>query len=187
MLVKKFESLKVGDPTDPSSQIGPMIDEKQMNRVLEYIRIGQEEGARLMCGGTRGMSEGRDRGYFIAPTIFADVDNDMRIAREEIFGPVLCVLKFRDEEDAVRIANNSEYGLGAGVWTKNLSRAFRVGRALEAGTVWVNDYLTSTPGNPFGGYKKSGIGREIHKMALDNYSNIKNLCMCPDEDVPEFF
>ncbi len=187
MLVKKFESLKVGDPTDPSSQIGPMIDEKQMNRVLEYIRIGQEEGARLMCGGTRVMSEGRDRGYFIAPTIFADVDNDMRIAREEIFGPVLCVLKFRDEEDAVRIANNSEYGLGAGVWTKNLSRAFRVGRALEAGTVWVNDYLTSTPGNPFGGYKKSGIGREIHKMALDNYSNIKNLCMCPDEDVPEFF
>lgn len=187
MLVKKFEALKVGDPTEPANQIGPMIDEKQMNRVLEYIRIGKEEGARLVCGGERVISEGREKGYFVAPTIFADVQNDMRIAKEEIFGPVLCVLKFKDEEEAIRIANNSEYGLGAGVWTKDLSRAFRVGRALEAGTVWVNDYLTSTPGNPFGGYKKSGIGREIHKMALDNYSNIKNLCMCPDEDVPEFF
>lgn len=187
MLVKKFEALKVGDPTDPSNQIGPMIDEKQMNRVLEYIRIGKEEGARLVCGGERVVGEGREKGYFVAPTIFADVQNDMCIAKEEIFGPVLCVLKFKDEEEAIRIANNSEYGLGAGVWTKDLSRAFRVGRALEAGTVWVNDYLTSTPGNPFGGYKKSGIGREIHKMALDNYSNIKNLCMCPDEDVPEFF
>lgn len=187
MLVKKFEALKVGDPTDPENQIGPMIDEKQMNRVLDYIRIGKEEGARLVCGGERVVSEGREKGYFVAPTIFADVQNDMRIAKEEIFGPVLCVLKFKDEEEAVRIANHSEYGLGAGVWTKDLSRAFRVGRALEAGTVWVNDYLTSTPGNPFGGYKKSGIGREIHKMALDNYSNIKNLCMCPDEAVPEFF
>lgn len=187
MLVEKFNSLKVGDPADPSNQIGPMIDENQMNKVLEYVRIGKEEGARLMCGGQRIVSEGRDKGFFVAPTIFADVDNNMTIAREEIFGPVLCVLKFRDEEEAIRIANDSEYGLGAGVWTKDLSRAFRVGRALEAGTVWVNDYLTSTPGNPFGGYKRSGIGREIHKMALDNYSNIKNLCMCPDENVPQFF
>lgn len=187
MLVKKFEALKVGDPLDMSNQIGPMIDEKQMNRVLEYIEIGKQEGARLMCGGSRVMTDGLDKGFFVAPTIFADVDNNMRIAREEIFGPVLCVIKFKDEEEAIRIANDSEYGLGAGVWTKNLPKAFRVGRALQAGTVWVNDYLTSTPGNPFGGYKRSGIGREIHKMALDNYSNVKNLCLCPDENVPEFF
>ncbi|MBB5265557.1 acyl-CoA reductase-like NAD-dependent aldehyde dehydrogenase [Catenibacillus scindens] len=187
MIVKKFEALSVGDPMNPANQIGPMIDEKQMNKVLEYIEIGKQEGARLMCGGTRVTSDGRDKGFFVAPTIFADVDNNMRIAREEIFGPVLCVMKFKDEEEAIHIANDSEYGLGAGVWTRNLPKAFRVGKALQAGTVWVNDYLTSTPGNPFGGYKRSGIGREIHKMALDNYSNVKNLCICPDENVPEFF
>ena len=111
----------------------------------------------------------------------------MRIAKEEIFGPVLSVIKFKDEAEAIHIANDSEYGLGAGIWTSNLSRALRVGRVIEAGTVWVNDYLTSTPGNPFGGYKRSGIGREIHKMALDNYSNVKNLYLCPDEDIPELF
>lgn len=186
-LCEKFQALKVGDPMDPSNQIGPMIDEKQLNKVLEYINIGKKEGARLVCGGSRITSEGRDRGYFISPTIFADVDNSMCIAKEEIFGPVLAVIKFKDEEEAVRIANDSEYGLGAGIWTSNLSRAIRVGRQIEAGTVWVNDYLTSTPGNPFGGYKRSGIGREIHKMALDNYSNIKNLSLCPDETVPQLF
>ncbi len=186
-LCKKFEALRVGDPTDPSMQIGPMINEKQMNRVLDYIEIGKAEGARLVCGGYRVTGEGREKGYFIAPTIFADVKNSMRIAKEEIFGPVLSVIKFKDEEEAINIANDSDYGLGAGVWTSNLSRALRVGRGLEAGTVWVNDYLTSTPGNPFGGYKQSGIGREIHKMALDNYTNIKNLYLCPDEDIPELF
>lgn len=186
-LTEKFKALRVGDPTDFATQIGPMVSEEQMNKVLNYIEAGKAEGARLMCGGGRLTGEGYDKGFFVAPTVFADVENSMRIAREEIFGPVLSVIKFSTEEEAIRIANDSEYGLGAAVWTRDLPRAFRVGRALQAGTVWVNDYLTSTPGNPFGGYKKSGIGREIHKMALNYYTNVKNLCFCPDEGVPPLF
>ena len=183
----KFEALRVGDPTDPSSQMGPLVSEEQMNKVLQYIEIGQKEGARLVCGGKRLTGPEYDKGWFVAPTIFADVKNSMCIAQEEIFGPVLTVIKFSSEEEAIQIANDTEYGLGAAVWTRDLPRAFRVGRALQAGTVWVNDYLTSTPGNPFGGYKKSGIGREIHKMALNYYTNVKNLCICPDESVPPLF
>jgi acyl-CoA reductase-like NAD-dependent aldehyde dehydrogenase len=186
-LKAKFEALRVGDPTDPATQIGPLVSRAQMERVLGYIEAGKEEGARLVCGGAQLTGEGYDKGFFVAPTIFADVKNSMRIAQEEIFGPVLSVIKFSTEEEAVQIANDSDYGLGAALWTQNFSRAFRVGRALQAGTVWVNDYLTSTPGNPFGGYKKSGIGREIHKMALNYYTNVKNLCFCPDEGVPPLF
>ena len=186
-LKAKFEALRVGDPTDPSSQMGPLVSEEQMNKVLQYIELGQKEGARLVCGGKRLTGPEYDKGWFVAPTIFADVKNSMCIAQEEIFGPVLTVIKFSSEEEAIQIANDTEYGLGAAVWTRDLPRAFRVGRALQAGTVWVNDYLTSTPGNPFGGYKKSGIGREIHKMALNYYTNVKNLCICPDESVPPLF
>lgn len=186
-LTKKFKALRVGDPTDPATQIGPLVSQTQMEKVLDYIESGKAEGARLMCGGGRLTGAGYDKGFFVAPTIFADVDNSMRIAREEIFGPVLSVIKFSTEEEAIQIANDSDYGLGAALWTRDLPRAFRVGRALQAGTVWVNDYLTSTPGNPFGGYKKSGIGREIHKMALNYYTNVKNLCFCPDEGVPPLF
>ena len=186
-LKEKFESITVGDPTKFETQMGPAVNEGQMKSVLDYVEIGKSEGARLVCGGNRLTGGGYDKGYFIAPTIFADVNNSMRIAREEIFGPVLTVLKFKTEEEVIEMANDSDYGLGAGVWTTNLSRAMRVSRALEAGTVWVNDYLTSTPGNPFGGYKKSGIGREIHKLAMQYYTNVKNICFCADERVPPIF
>jgi len=186
-LKMKFETVKVGDPLDPSNQMGPLINEEQLDKVLHYIEIGKQEGAKLLCGGYRLTDEQHDKGFYMAPAIFADVKNDMRIAREEIFGPVLSVIKFSTEEEAIQIANDSDYGLGAAVWTKDISRALRVGRALQAGTVWVNDYLTSTPGNLFGGYKKSGIGREIQKMALQYYTNAKNLCICPDETVPALF
>jgi len=186
-LKEKFESIRIGDPTDFATQMGPAVNEGQMKSVLEYIEIGKKEGARLVCGGNRVTGGDFDKGFFIAPTIFADVNNSMRIAKEEIFGPVLCVLKFSTEEEVIKMANDSEFGLGAGVWTKNLSRAMRVSRALQAGTVWVNDYLTSTPGNPFGGYKKSGIGREVHKLAMQYYTNVKNICFCGDEGVPPIF
>ena len=185
-LVAKFEGLRVGSPLDPEMQVGPVISEAQMNKVLNYIEIGKNEGAKLLCGGYRLTGGEYDNGWYIQPTIF-EATNDMCIAREEIFGPVLTVIRFKTEEEAVAIANDSDYGLGAALWTRDMSRSIRVGRALAAGTVWVNDYLTSTPGNPFGGYKKSGIGREIHKIALSYYTNVKNLCFCPDESVPPLF
>jgi acyl-CoA reductase-like NAD-dependent aldehyde dehydrogenase len=184
MLREKFEGAVLGDPMDPKTQLGPVIDEKQMNKVLRYIRIGEEEGATLVCGGYRYTDNGCENGFFIAPTIFGDVNNTMRIAREEIFGPVLCVLKFKTEEEAVGIANDSVYGLGAAVWTKDINRAIRVSRALQAGTIWVNDYLDSSPGNPFGGYKQSGYGREVHKMAMDHYTQVKNICVADTDFVP---
>lgn len=183
----KFEAVRVGNPLQPDVQMGPQIHEKQMNTILNYIDIGKQEGARLVCGGKQLTGGEYDKGFFVAPTIFADVNNNMRIAREEIFGPVLVVIKFKTEEEVIKMANDSDYGLGAGVWTKDINRAIRVSSSLEAGTVWVNDYLNSTHGGPFGGYKKSGIGREVHKVALDYYSQIKNICVSPNEEYPPAF
>ncbi len=186
MLKEKYEGIKVGDPMAPEVQMGPVADTKQMGKVLEYIECGKAEGARLVCGGCRLTGPEYDKGFFIAPTIF-EAENHMRIAREEIFGPVQCVMKFHTEEEALEMANDSQYGLGAAVWTKDIYRAIRFGRGLKAGTVWVNDYLDSSAGNPFGGYKKSGLGREINKMALDYYSQVKNICVSDSDFVPPIF
>lgn len=184
MLKEKFEGAVIGDPMDPKTQIGPVTTEAHMKNVLNYIETGKKEGAALVCGGSRYTENGCADGYFIKPTIFGGVKNTMTIAREEIFGPVLCVMKFKDEADALQQANDSEYGLGAAVWTENIHRALRVSRELEAGTVWINDYLDCGAGNPFGGYKSSGIGREVNQMALDYYSQVKNICIGADESVP---
>ena len=186
-LKTKFESAVVGNPMDPDVQMGPVINEQQMNKILDYIESGKKEGARLVCGGERLTDNACADGFFIAPTLFADVNNSMRIAREEIFGPVLCVLKFKGEEEVIEMANDSEYGLGAGIWTQDINRAFRVGKSLQAGTVWVNDFLSSSHGGPFGGYKKSGIGREVHKMALAHYTNVKNIRVSSSEMIPGAF
>ena len=186
-LKEKFESCKVGDPLDPSIQMGPVIDQYQVDSVLEYIESGKNEGATLVCGGKRLTGNAYDMGNYVEPTIFGDVNNSMKIAQEEIFGPVLCVIKFKDEGEAIKIANGTKYGLGAAVWTKDINRAMRVSRQMQAGTVWINDYLNTAYGGPFGGYKKSGLGRELHKVALDYYSQIKNICVTTSEEVPTAF
>jgi acyl-CoA reductase-like NAD-dependent aldehyde dehydrogenase len=144
-----------------------------MERVLGYISVGNQEGARLLTGGTRADELGK--GYFVKPTIFADVDGKMRIAQEEIFGPVLAAIPFKSEEDLVAKANDTIYGLVAGVWTSDLKRAHRVAHALQAGTVYVNCYNVADPATPWGGYKQSGWGRELGPNALDLYTEVKNV------------
>ncbi|MEU8713964.1 MULTISPECIES: aldehyde dehydrogenase [unclassified Streptomyces] len=169
------ESLKVGDPADPDTFIGPMIRRDQQQRVRDYIEAGIAEGARLVTGGP-GIPPGLERGNYVTPTVFADVDNSMRIAREEIFGPVLVVIPYDDEDEAVRIANDSEYGLSGGVWSADDAHALEVARRLRTGTVTVNGAAISFDG-PFGGYKASGIGREYGAVGLAQYVEHKSVTL----------
>ncbi|MGK7911302.1 MAG: aldehyde dehydrogenase family protein [Synechococcus sp.] len=159
----------VGAPCDPETEQGPLISEVQRDRVMDYIETGMREGAQLMCGGNRV----GDRGYFVEPTVFADVRDDMRIAREEIFGPVMSIIKFKDVDEVIRRANSSIYGLAAAVWTRDLSKAHNVAHALKAGTVWVNCYDFLDSAVPFGGFKQSGMGRELGEYALQEYTEVK--------------
>ncbi|MCX8033516.1 MAG: aldehyde dehydrogenase family protein [Thermoleophilia bacterium] len=163
--------LKVGDPRDPETFLGPVAGKKQYETVLDYIRSGIAEGARLVAGGLD-RPEGLERGYYVRPTVFADVTNDMRVAREEIFGPVLCIMKFRDEDEAVAIANDSDYGLSGYVSSKDLERARRVARKLRTGMVHLNGALPDMFA-PFGGYKKSGNGREWGRFGLEEFLEVK--------------
>ena len=152
-----------------------MVNKSQVEKVLEYVQIGKDEGATIAAGGLQGTEDDLEKGYYALPTLITDATNDMRVAREEIFGPVATVIKFKTEEEAVAMANDSEYGLGGGVWTKDISKALRVAKSIETGRVWVNTYNSIPAGAPFGGYKKSGYGRETHKLALDAYSQVKNI------------
>lgn len=170
-LVEKFKRIKVGDPLDPNTQMGCQINKKQADKILEYVRIGVEEGAKIAVGGKR-HSAGE---AFVEPTLLVDVRNDMRVAQEEIFGPVGVVIKFKDQDELVRMANDSLYGLGGAVFTRDIAKALTVARLLETGRVWVNTYNQIHAGAPFGGYKESGIGRETHKMILDHYTQTKNI------------
>ncbi|MFF7768938.1 aldehyde dehydrogenase [Streptomyces massasporeus] len=167
------ESLKVGDPGDPDTFIGPMIRPDQQERVRTYIRLGIEEGARLVTGGPQ-IPEGLEKGNYVTPTVFADVDNSMRIAQEEIFGPVLVVIAYGDEDDAVRIANDSAYGLSGGVWSADEAHALAVARRVRTGTVTVNGAPVAFDG-PFGGFKASGIGREYGAVGLGTYTEYKTI------------
>ncbi|MGV9887153.1 aldehyde dehydrogenase [Streptomyces sp. NPDC003395] len=172
-LKKMVESLKVGDPGDPETFIGPMIRPDQQERVRGYIRLGIEEGARLVTGGPQ-IPEGLEQGNYVTPTVFADVDNSMRIAQEEIFGPVLVVIAYEDDDDAVRIANDSEYGLSGGVWSADEERALAVARSVRTGTVTVNGASVAFDG-PFGGFKASGIGREYGAVGIGTYTEYKTI------------
>lgn len=185
--VEAFNKVKVGDPMDPATQMGSLIYKKHMESVLNYIEIGKSEGAKVACGGHRITEGGLDKGFFVRPTLLVDVTNDMRVAQEEIFGPVAVVIKFKDEDEVVAMANDSEYGLGGAVWTQDINRAIRVARGVETGRMWVNAYNSIPAGAPFGGYKKSGIGRETHKVILEHYTQMKSIMINLNEAPSGFY
>jgi len=172
-LAETVAGMQVGDPMDPATEIGPMVAQRQQERVEKYIALGQEEGARVVVGGN-GMPDGLSSGWYVRPTVFADVDNGMRIAQEEIFGPVLSVIPFDDVDDAVRIANDSEYGLAGTVWTGDVDAGLDVARRVRTGTYGVNTY-TMDFAAPFGGYKSSGVGREFGPEGLAHYTEVKSI------------
>ena len=169
---ERAAAIKLGDPMDEATHMGPLVSAAQLEKVLGYIRIGTEEGARLICGGNRVADK---EGYFVEPTAFADVTDDMTIAREEIFGPVMSILDFEDEDDVIARANNTEFGLSAGVFTNDLTRAHRVVARLQAGNCWINTYNLAPVQAPFGGSKSSGVGRENSKAAIEHYSELKSV------------
>ncbi|GHB73385.1 aldehyde dehydrogenase [Streptomyces viridiviolaceus] len=172
-LVERLKTLKIGNPLDPATDIGPVMGPDQHKRILGYIELGQQEGATLVHGGGVPSGPGFEKGYWVEPTVFTDVRNDMCIAREEIFGPVLSVLRYDSVDEAIEIANDTEYGLSAGVWSQDVPRALEVAKQLQAGSVWINDWHNISANLPFGGFKQSGNGRELGPDALDEFTEQK--------------
>ncbi len=173
-LVDRTKKLQPGDPLDPKTRFGALVSERQMETVLGYIEKGKSEGAKLVAGGERA-NVGNGKGCFIQPTVFDGVRNDMTIASEEIFGPVLATIEFSDIEEAVRLANDNPYGLAAALWTRDIAKAHRIARRIQAGTVWINTYNNYDPAAAFGGYKMSGYGRELSLHALEHYTQVKSV------------
>ena len=174
-LVDKASKMRVGNPLDPQTEMGAQISQTQLDRILGYVQAGKEQGASLLCGGERDVEGDNARGFFMKPTVFGGVKPEMKIAQEEIFGPVLSVLKFRNEDEAVAISNGTIYGLVSAVWTRDVRRAHRLARQIKAGVVWINTYNGFDSAAPFGGYKQSGFGREMGMHALDSYTQVKSV------------
>ncbi len=179
------KTLKVGHQLDLNTSIGPIISQEQKETILSYIEAGKAEGARLVCGGKEAEVKGGENGFFIEPTIFADVTNDMKIAQEEIFGPVLSVIRYETVDEAIEMANDTIYGLASGVWTRDVNKAYDVARKIKAGVVWINDWHMLRNDAPFGGYKQSGIGREMGKYSLDAYTQLKHVHTSMVHDVKQ--
>jgi aldehyde dehydrogenase len=185
--IKRVEAIRQGNPLDPSTMIGAQASSEQLEKILSYIDIGKQEGAKVLTGGSRNVLEGPlSEGFYVKPTVF-EGHNKMRVFQEEIFGPVVSVTTFEDEEEALSIANDTLYGLGAGVWTRDGTRAYRFGRGIQAGRVWTNCYHAYPAHAAFGGYKQSGIGRETHKMMLDHYQQTKNMLVSYSPNKLGFF
>jgi acyl-CoA reductase-like NAD-dependent aldehyde dehydrogenase len=174
-LASRADAVTLGDPREKGTRMGPVVSAAQLDSVLGYIEAGKREGARVAAGGRRADEVNAGKGYFVRPTVFDGVMPEMKIAREEIFGPVLSVLPFDDVDDAIAQANATVYGLAAGVWTRDVGKAHRVARAVKAGTVWVNTYNLYDPSLPFGGFKQSGFGRDLGLEALDGYLETKSV------------
>ncbi|WP_153732757.1 aldehyde dehydrogenase family protein [Sporosarcina obsidiansis] len=174
-LVSLTKDVKLGSGLQSGNTMGSLVSQEQKDQVMNYIELGKAEGAKLICGG-----KALDQGCFVEPTIFADVKDDMRISKEEIFGPVLVVSKVESEQEALERANNSAYGLGAGIWTQNITRAHNMANRLKSGSVWINCYNATDPASPFGGYKNSGFGREMGSYALENYTEVKSIWVSLD-------
>jgi aldehyde dehydrogenase len=185
-VVERTKAIKLGHPLDPSTMMGAQASNDQYEKILRYIEIGKEEGCEVLAGGGAAYNEGLEGGYYIKPTILKG-NNKMRVFQEEIFGPVVCVTTFKDEAEALEIANDTLYGLGASVWTRDMHQAYQISRAVKAGRVWVNCYHAYPAHAPFGGYKKSGIGRETHKMMLSHYRQTKNMLISYDKKALGFF
>jgi (Z)-2-((N-methylformamido)methylene)-5-hydroxybutyrolactone dehydrogenase len=186
-LARRADAIRVGDPREPSTQMGTVASQAQFDKVTSYVESAQAEGATLVAGGVRATVESLPHGLFLRPTVFSDVDNDMRIAREEVFGPVAAVIRFTDEEDAIRIANDTDFGLAAAVWTSDIARAHRMASKLRAGTVWINNYRKSGYATPFGGFGLSGLDRENGPEALHAYTEVKSVWVDTGQGVKDPF
>ena len=185
--VEQFNKVKVGNPLDPDTQMGSQVNDRQVEKIQSCVDIAVQDGAKIACGG-RVFDEGElSKGAFYRPTLLVNVDNSMKAAREEIFGPVAVIIKFKTEEEVIAMANDSDFGLGGAVWTRDINRAIRISRAIETGRMWVNTYNAIPAGAPFGGYKTSGVGRETHKVILEHYTQMKNILINLKEEPSGFY